>query len=97
MQHSIETESRTRKYVKGCWFLLFARKYKRQLLDPGLAASKKKIVLKQVNLWEKIADIVTKSNDDNIERPDENSRNVEEIIIPLEKRGETSKKLRKVS
>ena len=50
MQHSIETESRTRKYVKGCWFLLFARKYKRQLLDPGLAASKKKIVLKQVNL-----------------------------------------------
>ena len=66
-------------------------------MDPGLAASKKKIVLKQVNLWEKIADIVTKSNDDNIERPDENSRNVEEIIIPLEKRGETSKKLRKVS
>ena len=50
MQHSIETESRTRKYVKGCWFLLFTRKYKRQLLDPGLAASKKKIVLKQVNL-----------------------------------------------
>ena len=42
MQHSIETESRTRKYVKGCWFLLFARKYKRQLLDPGLVASKKK-------------------------------------------------------
>ena len=29
-------ELRTRKYVKGYGFLLFARKYKKQLLDTGL-------------------------------------------------------------
>ena len=39
MQHSSET--RTKKCVKGYGFLLFARKYKKQLLDKGLDASKK--------------------------------------------------------
>ena len=28
------------KYVKGYWFLLFASKYKKQLLDTGLDALK---------------------------------------------------------
>ena len=30
------TEPRTRVYVKGYGFLIFARKYKKQLLDTGL-------------------------------------------------------------
>ena len=47
-------------------------------------------------LGNKIADAVTKSNDDKIAKPDKNPRNVEEIIIPLEKRDEILKKLRKV-
>ena len=34
-------EPRTRKYVKGYGFLSFARKFKKQLLDKGLDASKK--------------------------------------------------------
>ena len=33
-------EPRTRKYVKRCEFLSFARKYKKQLLDTGLDAVK---------------------------------------------------------
>ena len=37
--HSIEP--RTRKYVEGYGFLSFARKYKKQVLDKGLDASKK--------------------------------------------------------
>ena len=47
-------------------------------------------------LGNKIAYAVTKSNDDKIEKPDENPRNVEEIIIPLEKRDKILNKLRKV-
>ena len=35
------TEPRTTKDVKGYEFLSFARKYKKQLLDTGLDASKK--------------------------------------------------------
>ena len=41
MQNSIEP--RTEKYVKGYGFLSFARKYKKQILDKGLDASKKLI------------------------------------------------------
>ena len=44
----------------------------------------------------KIADVVTISNNDNIQKPDENLRNVEEIIIPPEKRDEILGKLRGV-
>ena len=33
-------EPRTRKYVKGYGLLSFARKYKKQILDKGLNASK---------------------------------------------------------
>ena len=35
------TEPRTRKYVKEYGFSSFARKYKKQLLNAGLDASKK--------------------------------------------------------
>ena len=34
-------EKRTKTYVKGFGFFSFARKYKKQLLDTGLNASKK--------------------------------------------------------
>ena len=39
MRYSVEP--RTRKYVEGYGFLSFPRKYKKQLLDTGLDASKK--------------------------------------------------------
>ena len=60
-------------------------------MDKGLDASKK-VVHKAVEfLGHKIADTVTKSNDDNIEIQEP----VEEIIIPPEKREEILNKLRK--
>ena len=71
-------------------------KYKKQLLDTGLDTVKtasKKVVHKAGELLEnKIADTVTKSNDDNIEKQEP----VEEIIIPPEKRDEILNKLRKI-
>ena len=70
------------------------------MFDTGLDAVKtasKKVVHKTGEVLEnKIADAVTKSNNDNIVKPDENSGNVEEIIIPPEKRDEILNKLRKV-
>ena len=86
-------EPKTRKYVmKGYGFLSFARKYKKQILDKGLDASKK-VVHKTGELIEnKIADAVTKSSDDNIPKQEP----VEEIIIPPQKREEILKKLRRV-
>ena len=63
-------EPKTRKYVKGYGFLSFARKYKKQLLDTGIDPLKtvfKKVVHKAGEfLGNKIADVVTKSNDDKI-------------------------------
>ena len=86
------TEPRTRKYIKGYRFLSFARKYKKQLFDTTLNAVKtasKKVVHKAgKHLENKIVETVTKSNNDKIVKRDENPRNVEEIIIPLEKRDE---------
>ena len=76
MQYSIEP--RTREYVKGYGFLLFARKYQKQLLDKGLDASKKVVHEAGEYLGNKITDALTKSNDDNIEE----QAPVEEIIIP---------------
>ena len=74
-------EQRTRKIVKGYGFLSFARKYKKQLFDTRLDSLKiasKKVVHKAGEfLRNKIADAVTKSNDDKIVKPDENPRNVE--------------------
>ena len=62
-------ESRAKKYVKGYRFLSFARKYKK-LLDTGLDSLKtnsKRVVYKVSEfLRNKIADAVTKSNDDKI-------------------------------
>ena len=93
-------ELRRRKYVKGYGFLSFARKYKKQILDTGLDSLKtasRKVVHKGGEfIGNKIADAVTKSKDDKIMKPDENLRNVEETIIPLEKRDEILNKLRKV-
>ena len=74
--------------------------YKKQLLDTGLDAVKtdsNNVVHKAGEfIGNKIADAITKSNDDEIVRPDEHLRNVEEIIISLEKRDEILNKLRKV-
>ena len=91
---------RTRKYVKGYRFSSFARKYEKQLLNTGLDSLKTafiKVVYKTGEfLGNNIADTVTKSNDDKMVKHDENPRNVEGIIIPLEKRDEIQNKLRKV-
>ena len=96
-RHSIEP--RTRKYVKGYGFLLFARKYKK-LLDTGLdylkIASQKVVHKANKFLGNKITDAVTKSSDDKIVKLNANRRHVEEIIIPLEKIDEILNKLRKV-
>ena len=88
-QYSIEPRT---KYVKGYGFLSFAKKYKKQLLDNGLDASKKGIHKGGEFLGNKIADAVTKSNNVNAEK----RKPVEEIIIPPEKREKILTKLRKV-
>ena len=72
--------------------LSFARKYIKQLLNTILDAVKKAGEF----LGNKIEYAVTKLKVDKIVKPDENQRNVEEIIIPLEKRDEILNKLRKV-
>ena len=73
-QYSIEP--RTRKYGYG--FLLFARKYKKQLFNTGLdclKAASKKVV-------HKIADTVTNSSNNKTVK----TKPLEEIIILPEKR-----------
>ena len=83
-------EPRKRKYVKGYGFLSFSRKYKKQVLHTGLDSlenASKKVVHKVGEfIGNKIADAVTKSNDDKIVKPDGDLRNFEEIIIPLERK-----------
>ena len=64
--------------------------YKKQLLDTGLDASKKVVHKAGEFIGNKIADAVTKSNNDNTERQEP----VEEIIIPLKKREEILNKLK---
>ena len=87
------TQENTRKYVKGYGFLSFVRnlskKYRKQLLDTGLDVLKtasKKVVHKAAEAIDEfvgnnIADKTVK------QKPviDENSGNVEEIIILPEK------------
>ena len=85
-------EARTRKYLKGYGYLSFARKYKKPLLNTGLDASKKVVHKAGEFIGNKVADAVTKSNDDNIEKKEP----VEEIIISPEKTEEILSKLRKV-
>ena len=55
-------------------------------LDSLKSASKKVVHKAGEFLGNKIADAVTKSNGVKIVKPDENPRNVEEIIIPPKKR-----------
>ena len=89
-------EPKTRKYVRGYGFLSFARKYKKQLSDTGLAAVKtasKKLVHKVGEfIGNKITDAITKSNNDNIEIQEP----VEEIIIPSEEKVEILKKIHRI-
>ena len=73
-------EPRTRKYVRGYGFLSFAKKYRKQILDKGLNASKKVLHKAAEFIGNKIADTVTKSND-NIEKQEP----IEEVIIPPKK------------
>ena len=61
-------------------------------MDKGLDASKKVVHKAGQYLGNKIADAITKSNNDNIEKHDP----VEEIFISPEKRDEILNKLRKV-
>ena len=77
-------ESTTGKYVKGYGFLSFARKYETQVLDTGPDASKKVVHKTGESLGNKIAEAVTKSNDDNIEKKGP----VEVTIISPEKKNE---------
>ena len=67
-------EPRTTKCVKGYWFLSFARKYRIQLLDSRLDFLKtayKKVVHRAGEYFgNKIAATVTKSNDDEIVKPE---------------------------
>ena len=90
-------EPRRRKNVKEFEFLSFARKYKKQLLDTVLdavkTASKKAVQKVSEFIGNKIADAVTKSNNDKIVKQER----VEEIIIPSEKENEMLNKLRQVS
>ena len=65
---------------------------KKQILDKGLDASKKVVHKAGGVIGNIIADAVTKSNDDDIEKQEP----VVEIISPLEKREKISNKLRKV-
>ena len=95
-QYSVE--SKTREYVKEYGFLSFSRKYGKQILDTvSLQTASKKVVHKSCEfLGNKIADTIIKSNDDKIMKPDENSRNIEKIIILPEKREEVLNKLRQI-
>ena len=86
-------ESTTGKYVMdittkilttGYGFLSFARKYETQVLDTGPDASKKVVHKTGESLGNKIAEAVTKSNDDNIEKKGP----VEVTIISPEKKKE---------
>ena len=97
-------EPRARKYIKEYGFLSFARnvanKYKKQFLDIKVyflkTASKKVVHKAGVFIGNKIANAVNKSDNDKIVKPDENSRNIGEIITPPEKREGILKELRQV-
>ena len=90
MRYSIEP--RTRKYVEGYGFLSFARnfsnKYRKRMLDTGVDALKPA----SIKVVHKSADKIVKTK----LVIDENSRNVEEIIIPIEEREEIWNELRQV-
>ena len=58
-------------------------------IDALKTASKKVVRIASGFVGNKIVDAVTKKNDDKIMKPDETTRNIEEIIISLEKGDET--------
>ena len=64
-------------------------------MDTGLNASKRIFHKAGEFSGKKIADPVTKSNNDKIVKPNENSRHFEEIIIPLEKKRRNIKQIEK--
>ena len=64
-------------------------------LDAVKTASKKVLHKGGKFLGNKIPDTVTESNNDKIVKPDENTRNVKDLIILPEKRDEILNKLRK--
>ena len=82
----------------------FARKHIKQLLHAGLDSLKtsfKKVVHKTSDfIGNKITGAVAKSSEDKTIKEkyviDENPRNVEEIIVPPEKRKETLNELRPI-
>ena len=88
-RYSIEPKTRT--YVKRYGFLSFAIKYEK-ILDKGLDTSKKVVNKAGQFIGNTIADAVTKSNDDNIEKQEP----FEELIIPPDKRQKILNKMRKV-
>ena len=65
-------------------------------MDTGLNVSKKVVHKAGEFLGNKIADAVTKSNNNKIVKPNKNPRNVQEIMISPDKRDEILNKLRKV-
>ena len=92
----INHRTKNKKNVQGYGFLSFARKYEKQLLNTGLdavkTASTKVANKKGEFIVNKIADTVTLSNNNKIEKQGP----VEEIIILLEKREEILNHLRQV-
>ena len=72
--------------------MIYKKTKKKQLLDTGQDAFKKAIHKAGESMGNKIADAVTKSNDDKIVKQEP----VEEIIIPPEKSDEIMNKFRKV-
>ena len=64
----------------------FHKKYRKQLLDTWIDSLKTaaKIIVHKTSeyLGNKIADTLAKSYDEKIVKPDENSRDVEETVIP---------------
>ena len=70
--------------------MIYKKTKKKQLLDTGQDAFKKVIHKASESMGNKIADAVTKSNDDKIVKQEP----VEEMINPPEKRNEILNKLR---
>ena len=94
MQYSIEPI--IKKVLKDMDFYHLRENIKKQLLNTGLdslkTAFRKEVHKAGEFIGNKIADTVTKSNDDETEKQEP----VEEIVIPTEKIDKILKKLRKV-
>ena len=91
MMQQYSIEPRTKKYVEGYWVLSFARNYKKQLLYTGLDSLKTTSKTGKF-VQKKIADAVTKSNNNKIVKQEP----VEEIIIPPEKKRWNIKQTEKI-